>query len=767
MLWKAGRPYAVAGQEFAPKVSWQDAVAAGNDIKQTLAGIDAQQVREVLAGLTGGTTVNLGDALQPLTQLAPVEFSPQTVETIGKIAGKKQSEVPYITDWLQAIADWDTGKPFSTAIELEVDGITHGMSSNAMALGIAPMALRAGVINPHPDLKLTPANDLEITVTEQDVNHFIEREKQRGGRPTDGPEGTSAELVEYRLAQEGKALPPNEDGSFSWTDYRDLDGTRVDIKMLDPGKNSVWFRDTVQRAKAEGTHDVDQYEFWERVVWPKDASGKNRALKAGDKVVVRPLGRIAVDKAFELSEPVRRGTGELALDTVRENLSPSPHSEVAGDVRDKMKSVMQQTAREMAKTIIADADAKGIDALVELAGEAIQDRDNYLKKSPMTLGYGQEIGSLKMHVKTTINSGDRFREINQIIDNPDNDVELGQAVEYLHTLLVNSIFESLDSRVLQVADQLRANNVLATLTDRPIVYTNASGFESSVTKEWDLPDSVQYTTFKEAGGRDVSVPVYTEKYAAGSTPRQYQEGGEAIPGGFGHGRIVPTVAQTYDAAMMSGIVTGQAGKRLEEQVKGRGYEYSFLPVFDAAKVDLAHLDVVRDAMNREWWEGIKKVDYVGELMGPGGWYDQTLRDFRKQMDELPSDLRIEISPDNEWRGMYYFINDFKHVKKIFDKYHPSGIIRDEKGNERRDPDYDGYNDTVSFFSNLRTVGIKKYKTDPDITTLTPVQMKAIVDEMMEQLKVKQRNTKIAGEVKRDREELFKKVRAQDILQVDL
>ena len=749
--WKNGRDFRIGDQAFDGKVTWDEAVKAGQDIKQALANTDVQGMREALAAIQGGSQVALQESAAPLQQVQGAQISPTSIATISKIAGKKRGEAPYITDWLQAIADWDAGKPFSTSIEVEVDGITHGMSSNAMALGIEQMATRSGVINPHPDLKLTPA-DIEFDITEADINHFVERENQRA-RPSSGPEGHSAELVEYRLAKEGKALPPNDTGAFSWTDYRDKDGTRVDIKMLDPGKKDVWFRDSVQKAKANGTHDVDVYEFWERVVWPKGPDGKNRPLQAGDKVVVRPLGRVRTEDAFAQSETKPFSKGALVY--TAQNLEPTPHSDVQGDVRDNMKAVMQKEARQMAKTMISSADEAGVSKLVELAGLAIQDRENYLKKSPMTLGYGQEVQSLKMHVKTTINASP---DINTIINDPSNDVDLNGAVDYLHALLVESLNQSLDPRVLEVADQLRVNNVLATLTDIPIQYTNASGFTSSITKAWDVPDSVEYATFKEQG-KDIATPIYTEKYASGSTPRTYQEGGKAIPGGFGHGRVVPTVAQTYDANMMSGIVTGQTGKRLEDGVKGRGYDYSFLPVFDAAKVDLAHLDLVREAMNREWWEGIKRTDYVGEIMGPGGWYDQTLRDFRQKIADLPQHTKVAISPNNEWRGMFYYINDFKHVKKMFEKYHPNG---------EGDAEFTGFEETKAFFSALRSGGIKApFPGDPEVTELTPYQMNLLVDEMMEQLKVKQRNQKIASDVKRAREQLFKKVRERDILQVDL
>ena len=599
--WRNGRQFNVGNREFNGKVSWDDAVAAGQEIKQWTNNVDSAGMREALGQLQVDVSLPLGEILGPLTGIAAQpELSAKTLNTIERIAGKKKSEVPYITDWLGAIADFDNNQPFSTPIEVEVDGITHGISSNAMALGIETMALRSGVISPHPDLKLTSTDE----------------------------------------------------------------------------------------------------------------------------------------------------------------------SVVAGDLRDAMKDTMYNEAENMAQTLISQADQTSVDALVQLAHQAIQDRDNYLKKSPMTLGYGQEINSLKQHVRTTINTGDRFKEINEIIESSDNNVTRTEATDYLHGLLVESIMRNMDPRVLQTASMLRANNLLSVLTDRPLFFDNGSGFRSNIASVTDVPGSAESTTFsiKEGDERTtVRTPIYTEKYAAGSAPRVYQEGDAPIPGGYGHGRSIPTMAQTYDATMLSGVASGRTNDNMKRMVEQRGYEYSWLPVFDAAKVDMSQLDLVRDAMNREWIDGIKDNDYVGQIMGPSGWFDQTMKDFIEEMNALPQGVPIEISGDSKWRGVSYLLNDYFGGLN----YVRAAIGVDNQLGDSKDPDLPK-EILKRINADIRSTGIKiPFKDQAPVTELRPDQMVAVVQAWMHHLQVRNRNAKLASEVKADRASLFKKINNEDVLQVDL
>ena len=591
--WRHGRPFAIGGQEFHGKVTWDEAVKAGEDIKNVYYGAGLHEqlgaVREVLQNVQAGQAIPLNESLAPLQEMAQQQLQPATIQLLEKVAGKKKSEIPYLIENLAGIADYDKGSPFHTALEGEVDGITHGISSNAMALGIEQMALRSGVLNPDANLK---------------------------------------------LYEEGRT---------------------------------------------------------------------------------------------------------------------------PGDLRDAMKAYMQEQASQYATTFAGNLpNEPSVAGLTKIGFEAMEDRDNYLKKSPMTLGYGQEIDSLKQHIDTTMATGERAQQIQDLIDQ--YELDPGTVRNYLHGLLVNSITSELHPRVLETAKSLRANNLLATMTDRPLYYDNGMGFRSNIVALQDDPGARQTTsvTLKEGDQtRALKTEIYDE-YAAGSATRVYQEGSAPIPGGYGHGRSIPTMAQTYDATMMSGVASGEKGRGMKNQVKSRGYDYSWQPIMDAAKADLGQLDVVRKGMNDEWWKGIEQNDYVGQIMGPNGWYDQTVKEFLQEINELRGP--VDISPDNKWRGVYYLLNDFKGAMSLYrstaldDKVEDTGFEEVSAINQRLQSHY----------------GIKpRFGEDkPPITQLTPSQLRGVVQEWMETLQTRQRNHKLAADVKADRKKLFDKIKKEDILQVD-
>ena len=580
------------------KVSWNEAVAAGKELFEAYNAIPDEALvgaREVLKGLNATSEVKLGEAIAPLKEIPNLPaFSPETTTTLDKLGA---DELPYMIDYLQMIYQWNEGKPFSSTAEIEVDGITHGLSSNAMALGIESMALRAGAINPDPDRKLSP-----------------------------------------------------------------------------------------------------------------------------------------IEEAVGLEA-------------------------VAGDVRDAMKAYMI----EQAQTLAEGGNYSNADGLIKVAMQAVEDRDNFLKKSPMTLGYGQELNSLKQHVRTTMSTGKRADQITKLLEQ--NGISQQEGITYLHALLVDSLETALHPRILETSRQLRANNLISTLTDEILYYDNGSGFRSNIAALEDVKEKRKQSRFtvKNEAGEQISSPsvdIYTEE-AAGSATRQYQPGGDKIPGGFGHGRSVPTMAQTYDAAMISGLGTGQTHADIEKRVKSAGYKYSIQPVFDAAKADFATVGYVRDAMNREWVKSLKENDYVGQIMGPGGWYDQTMTKFRKDLRELPKDQPIEIAPDNKWRGIYYFLNNAKGAASMYRG--SRSRVEEKQVTDKDGKPTSGKKEVEAIYGILKNeYGI----VAGNVTQLTPEQILGVVEIVSQSLRVDKRNKDLARDVKRDREELFKKIKQNDVWQVD-
>ena len=594
--WQAGRSVG--------KVSWKAAVAAGKELKEMYDGIDGDslaQLRTTLGEVQAGTRIPIEESIAGISEAANQfpQLTPETQATLEKLGA---DELPYLMDYLQLIHQWDQGKPFFSASEIEVDGITHGISSNALALGLESMALRAGAINPDPKRKLTP---LESAV----------------------------------------------------------------------------------------------------------------GLEA-----------------------------------------------VAGDVRDVMKSFMAEQAE-----ILADGgNNQNADGLVKIAMQALEDRENYLKKSPMTLGYGQELDSLKQHVRKTMATGKRAAQINKILEN--NKIPQDEALNYLHALLVQSLETALHPRVLEVARNLRANNLLATLTDEILYYDNGSGFRSNITALQDNKEKRKSARFTIKGDDGESLSGSTEIYEAepaGSATRQYQPGGDHIPGGFGHGRSIPTMAQTYDAAMISGIATGTTHDNIKRRVQAAGYEYSMQPIFDAAKADFATIGYVREAMNKEWIKSLEENDYVGQIMAPGGWYDQTVKKFQQGLSGLPRGVPVPIAPDNKWRGVYYFLNNKRGAQAMYRgarSRQEEKVLTDRDGNPTS-----GKKEIEQIYGILNNAGIKATgDASKPVTELTPEQINFVVKTISERLSIRNRNLELANDVKRDREKLFAKIRqnADDVWQVD-
>ena len=614
--WKNGRPTIIRGQTFEgvgrrekdgevvrTPVSYEEAVAAGKALNEWAAGIDATPAQQAVLGVQVDPAAPLGDTLAPLAEAGLGALPDAAVAVVDKVSVK---EAPYVVDWLMNLAQFDEGKPFYTSTEGEIDGITHGISSNAMALGLENMALRAGAINPDPSLKL---------------------------------------------------MPLESDG------------------------------------------------------------------------------------------------------------------QVSGDLRDAMKAYIEDAAPEIAQTFIDQSDPETLHHLVDIANEAVQDRDNYLKRSPMTLGYGQALESLRQHVRTTMDTGDRFQEIQNIIS--DNNMDSKQVEDFLHTTLVNSIGQELDARVLRVGEQLKGINMLATMSNHVMYYDNGMNFRSNITSLENLPsddpNAPKPSKFKlrgRGGKGEMNIETTVFKEApSGSALRAYDADSDPVPGAWGHGRSIPTMAQTYDGTMISGVATGKSHADMSHMLRSMNYQLSYQPIFDAFKGDLATLGVLREKANEEWVKGIKKNDYVGQLLGPKGWYDETLSNFRKELQEMTEPLVLDET--GKWKGFNHIINN-KGAASIAKTLAPNEEVAKERGIPLDlDARYGGYLDLTIGVE--ERAGLKRPFKDgkpAPYPQITPQQALNYLDELMETLKIRQYNHKLARDVDTDRKELFKKLSGTDSLQVD-
>lgn len=314
------------------------------------------------------------------------------------------------------------------------------------------------------------------------------------------------------------------------------------------------------------------------------------------------------------------------------------------DLMDSRKAMGEQ----MNDTITARAGglypANQMGIFQDIVALATKDRDNFLKKSPMTMGYGQEIPSLKGHVETTVFVGPQSEGIKKLAQ--DNNIDLQDVVNVLHTMLVDSIFEIMDPKVVAAGRLLRANALLSQITNEVMYFENAMGFRSYAAGKQTVPEETRSVPFKFRDGQQVSVQFYKER-AEGSAVR-----GERGPGAWTSGRIIPVAVQSYDGNMISRTGSGSSWAAIQAAAKRNGSDNAFmLPIFDAAVTDLGTFTEVRKQMNANWLAGIRDHSYVDSIMD--GWFNETMQNFEQRMMQNPNEVFDIADPDSPFRGLNF------------------------------------------------------------------------------------------------------------------
>tara|TARA_R110002153_G_scaffold1325_1_gene6821 strand:+ start:5168 stop:8776 length:3609 start_codon:yes stop_codon:yes gene_type:complete len=320
------------------------------------------------------------------------------------------------------------------------------------------------------------------------------------------------------------------------------------------------------------------------------------------------------------------------------------------DLRIAMKDYMQSNVAEQAGALYSAEHAAEYSEILNLA---VQDKENFLKKSPMTMGYGQELQSLKMHVDTTVftgPNGDQIRAIGDTIKATPDEI-----IDFLHAMLVDSIFNVLDAKVVAAGRLLKANAFYSILTNEVLYFDNAMGFRSYAAGKQMVPELTEQTSFSfrpeegQSKGKKVSVQLYRER-AEGSAVRP-----ELGPGGYTTGRIQPVAVQSYDGNMISRTGSDASWKTITDNVP-QGADPFVLPIFDAYVVDLGTLASVRQEANRHWYNGIANHSYTNEIFT--NWYQQTSQEVKKKLlgygnSELDVDWKAAGEGQGPFRGLAF------------------------------------------------------------------------------------------------------------------
>lgn len=329
---------------------------------------------------------------------------------------------------------------------------------------------------------------------------------------------------------------------------------------------------------------------------------------------------------------------------------------------------------------------------------AFEDRENFLKKSPMTMGYGQEIESLRQHVDTTVFQS---KEINNIM--AEQNIPPADVIDFLHTMLVGSIYDTMDQDTIRSAKLIKTAGYLSALTGVLFQLPQPTGLlstiagrdsrqtgQSSYTLSYTDPLTGDVTRTTQDGQMNV------QQYESVTSPAAMRKMfGQTVLGGYATGRLLPALIQAFDANMVTGVFTDERvgpiigkdkngnpiyGKsiktgnwsRIQEAAKANGAENVFvLPIFDAFLTDLGTNVAVREVANKVYQNSLvndlmmeKVIDYyentlipsMKELKGDKGldWTDPIspfymLRDvFHESADKKPSKTLIKAIQKLSW-----------------------------------------------------------------------------------------------------------------------
>ena len=434
-------------------------------------------------------------------------------------------------------------------------------------------------------------------------------------------------------------------------------------------------------------------------------------------------------------------------------------SDVVGDLTKEMADVMTTGGRSIVNKFAPEGDRETFLGVLKLA---TNDRANFLKKAPMTFVYGQELKNLRQHVKSTLYTGDQASAIDPLLQ---SGIDPEQVENFLLQVMQNSLIDLLSLEAVQVSRQLRANNVLATLTGIPLHYDNAMGFRNWIgnraqSDTFDSPLRFKDTEGTTPGTADIQ---HFRDEIHGAAPRKRGESTQA--GGWGHGRIIPSVVQSYDGNMIAQTSTGQSFENARRKSQGRGHKYGYLPIFDAFKTNLANLDLVREEANANWWKGIQDKNFVEEIMGPDGWTKDVFA-FLRELDQKNEPVNVF---DGQFRGIGSLLQDEKQMQNLVASTFPFSSKEQLTNQEKIKSFSEGV--VKNIYRELEeTHGIHVGNLDSDTNpTLPPGDVVQIIRTVTKHIKLYDTNATLTNSIRDKRKKAFAKVKAQTtpLSQIDI
>ena len=445
------------------------------------------------------------------------------------------------------------------------------------------------------------------------------------------------------------------------------------------------------------------------------------------------------------------------------------------DLRDYMAEVMRKTLRENSTALGVSSKKETYEKLLELA---ITDRQNFLKQSPMTMGYGQEIQSLIDHVDTTIFLN---QDIDKLIQEELNG-DYNAASDFLHSILVDSIYQTFDPKTIDASRQVKNNAYASAMTDIDIVIDAPAGNALAILGGESVQQKYQ-TYFQEALYDDQFRPILNKEgrqktkqrsvthYETMYTPSAARPQGKGflIPGGWTTGRLLPALVQPYDANMIARTLSGRSWEKIVAASTAQGNKDPFvLPIFDAFLVDLGSMNAVIDDANKHHIDSIIDHNYIEKVAD--NWYSNWKNVISKKLDTDKPLKQIIFEGSEEgysWgeakRGLGPFrviamMHNEKELAKLFQrtkKYTQEGYSLSEYDNKKRQQSKIDAQNALTL--------IKERGVPLEGDEITGRQLKDIIDVILidkSGLNLEQENKTLVSETNERRKLLIEMVREQ-------
>ena len=334
------------------------------------------------------------------------------------------------------------------------------------------------------------------------------------------------------------------------------------------------------------------------------------------------------------------------------------------DLRDAMADTMvNELDRIVNSGSLNNLGANTAPALKEILDLAIADRENFLKKSPMTMGYGQDIKSLRSHVQKTVAQSAKIRKLIE-----DNKLGSKRTINWLHTMMVDSVFQNMDAEAIQTMDTLKSVAWQSVLLNQMIAIRQPNGLKAYA-GGMSFTEDADSLNWKSPKGMITESGLVAEKTYTGTASAQAlrkRQGDTYEVGGWTVSRILAELIQAYDGSMASGVFTNNkynpAGSptktgnwdKIKGVAKSNGASNTFvLQNFDAFIGDSGTIGVVGEVANDIHKKDIFNENAAGKVFN---WY-RTERLAR--LKELSQDESTYVMLEG---GTYYAGDDAQFMK---------------------------------------------------------------------------------------------------------